>query len=234
MALSISQTRALDGILHYGMFVASYGYPDMIAPPEMIEKMLQNAPNGKVHYRPDSESICKRHGLQSRPIPDAGSFFRSLGCSLDVYDIVEERGGEIICDLNLPTIPRETYDIVLDVGTLEHVFNIAQAIKTMAGMVRVGGYIIHENPFNCANHGFYNLNPTFFVDFYSENGFEVLSCQLATREGQVADCPPVQRFKWEGRELNIFVLARRVEVKEFTNPTQTKYKPAAGVRAKET
>jgi hypothetical protein len=156
-----------------------------------------------------------------------------LHCRLDVYDIVRERGCEILCDLNEPFAVTEPYDVVLDVGTIEHVMNIGQAIKNMAGMVKLGGVIIHENPFNCGNHGFVNLNPTFFVDFYEANGFEI-ECRLVTREGQSAVAPRTERFKWEGRELNVFAMARRLQVKSFVFPTQSKYRKVvsdAGTRA---
>jgi SAM-dependent methyltransferase len=224
MALSISQTAALAKIIKPGMRIASMGYPDLIAD-------IPDMPG--LRYREDSEAICRRHGLQSRQIPDAESYFDLLHCRLDVYDIVRERGCEILCDLNEPFATTDDYDIVLDVGTVEHCFNIAQAIMNMAEMVKLGGHIIHENPFSCGNHGFFNLNPTFFVDFYEANGFEI-ECRLVTREGQFAVAPRTQRFKWEGRELNVFALARRLEVKPFVFPTQSKYRkliPDAGARA---
>lgn len=238
MALSVSQTVALGPILKSGMSVCSLGYPDLIAPIGIIFDMLGEEA-GYLKYREDSEAICKRHGLQLRKIPDAESFFGLMGCGLDVYDIVQERGCEKPCDLNKPDnlkYANEYYDIVLDVGTVEHCFNIAQALMNMAGLVKQGGYIIHENPFNSPNHGFYNLNPTFFVDFYEANGFENIQCYLASREGQRIDVPQTQRFKWEEREMNVFCMAQRVSIQSFVFPTQSKYKqliPVAGVRAEE-
>ena len=153
MALSVTQTAVLGPILKTGRRVASMGYPDIIAPMELVEKIMGDE-FPKLTYRQDSEAICKRHGIAQREIPDAHSFFKAMGCALDVYDIVKERGCEILCDLNHPIVPRGTYDIVLDVGTAEHCFNIGQAIVNMADIVRKDGYIIHVNPFNCGNHGF--------------------------------------------------------------------------------
>ena len=233
MALSVNQTLALKAILKPNMRIASLGYPDLIAP---VEGMLTTEQIANLQYRADSAAICQRHGLQQRDIPDAVSFFTLLGCELDVYDIVQERGCEILCDLNYPFASKcVPYDIVLDVGTAEHCFNIGQALFNMAGLVKEGGYIIHENPFNCGNHGFYSLNPTLFADFYAANGFELEQCFLTSRNGDKADAPRTQRFKWEGPELNVFALARRVAIQPFgtfTYPTQTKYAkavPAAGV-----
>jgi hypothetical protein len=246
MALSLSQTAALRRLLKPGMRVAAMGYPDTIAPMPMIEALLGDK-IADLEYRDDSLQICARHGLQNRKIPDAESVFALLGCKLDVFDIVQERGCEILCDLNVPfgysapinisKYPRQSYDIVLDVGTVEHCFNIAQAMMNMADLVKLGGYIIHENPYNCGNHGFYNLNPTFYADFYEANGFKLLTCFLAGRDGSAMGAPHTKRFRFTAEEKNTFALAQRVNIQPFVMPVQSKYAnviPAAGVdRAKE-
>lgn len=222
MALSVSQTIALAEVLKPGMKIASFGYPDMIAEPSLLAKF-----GVEPNYLKDSERICARHGIRARGIPDAVEFFKSFGCELDVYDIVQERGCEILCDLNNP-IPmmigaRQKYDIVLDVGTSEHCFNIGQALFNMAGLVKVGGYIIHENPHSSwGNHGFYSLHPTLFHDFYTQNGFELVKCQLTTREGRVFDVPSTKRYD-NSHESNVFAMAKRKEAKSFKFPNQSKY-----------
>ena len=222
MALSIAQTHAVWKIVKPGMRVASFGYPDIIAPMEQIEKILKEEIS-ELSYRADSQAICKRHGLADRPIPDADSFFALLGAKLTVYDIVRERGNEIILDLNEPLKLIEQYDLVLDVGTVEHCFNIAQAMMNMASMVNVGGRIIHENPFNCGNHGFYNLNPTFYCDFYAANGFRVTVCGLVGKDGNAGPVAPGRRFKYTDSEANVFVIAERLCEQPFVFPVQAKY-----------
>jgi len=232
MALSVTQTAALVGILKPGMHVASFGYPDLIAPEEMIVNLV-GVHRALWEYREDSLEICKRHGLQQRNIPDAHSVFKAMDCELDVYDIVQERGCEIILDLNQPIgwkesinvskSLRQKYDVVLDVGTVEHCFNIAQAIMNMAGLVKQGGHIIHENPFNWGNHGFYNLNPTWYHDFYAANGFKLLDCKLVLRDGTSIGCPPTSRFRYQAEEANVFAMAQRVTIQPFVFPTQSKY-----------
>ncbi len=237
MALSCFQADALATLLKPWMRVASMGYPDAIAPLFIFEKMLGDKAEA-LTYRADSETICKRHGLPQRPIPDAESFFSLMGSTLHVYDVVKERGCERICDLNErldPALRAFNYDIVLDVGTAEHCFNIAQAMINMAGMVKMGGYIIHENPFSQGNHGFFNLNPTFFADFYAANGFELVECKLVNRKGDYCEVPHTKRFRAIGEEMNVFTLARRTAVQKFVYPCQSKYagliQPVAGDRA---
>lgn len=243
MALSVSMTVALKAILKPGMRVASLGYPDMIAPRQMLEGLEDLA---GIVWRGDWQAICKRHGLAPQPIPDAHSVLEQLGCKLDVFDIVRERGCEILLDLNepiltrshsAPKIERFAYDVVLDVGTIEHCFNIAQAVFNIADLAGDGGYVIHENPFNCGNHGFYSLNPTFYEDFYARNGFEVLRCSLVTKDGRGADVSRTKRFQFTAEECNVFAMARRVETKPLAFPVQTKYAkliPAAGVPGEST
>lgn len=232
MALSVSQTAALASILRSGMMVCSLGYPDIIASTEYISRIL-GEDFKDLRFREDSEDICRRHGLSDRKIPDAESFFALKGCGLHVYDIIAERGCERLCDLNQPgnlKVHNGFYDVVLDVGTIEHCFNIGAAAFNMAGLVKKGGVIIHENPFNWGNHGFYSMNPTWYHDFYSINGFKVVECKLVTRFGEVIGKPPLtQRFQYTEQECNVFAIAERVRIQPFVYPIQTKYKQAVSV-----
>jgi hypothetical protein len=92
----------------------------------------------------------------------------------------------------------------------------------MASLVKVGGVILHENPFNAGNHGFYGFNPTLYHDFYKQNGFELLDCRLIC-QGKHHYPPQTGRFKFGGEETAVFVIAQRKEVQKFQFPTQTKY-----------
>jgi SAM-dependent methyltransferase len=215
----------LDGV-EEGDAVVSLGYPDIVYPPDKLREILGDKILA-LKYREDSEAICKRHGISKRDIPDAESLFECLGATLDVFDIVQERGCEIVVDLNHP-IPANAcgqFDFVLDVGTLEHCFNVPQALINMAALAKVGGYVLHENPFNWGNHGFWNLNPTLFHDFYTDNGFEAVSCWLKPRGStETFTAPWTKRFQWGKGEANLITVVKRVEEKEFTFPCQTKYR----------
>lgn len=215
----------LDGI-EKGHAVCSLGYPDIIYPTHLLRERL-GAGTLALKYREDSAAICKRHGIDHQDVPDAESLFECFGATLDVFDVVQERGCETIVDLNFP-IPEQAvgqFDWVLDVGTLEHCFNAPQALINMAALTKVGGRVLHENPFNWGNHGFWGMNPTLFHDFYTDNGFEVESCYLLPRNStDVYEAPLTKRFQYVKDEANLFTIVRRVEVKEFAFPTQTKYR----------
>lgn len=225
MALTPLMLAKVCNRIQPGNAIASMGYPDITAPEETLKGILGDKFSG-LRWREDSDRICKRHGIkQLRQIPDSESVFELLGASLDVYDIVQERGDELLCDLNYPIPERACgqYDFVLDVGTLEHCFNVAQALVNMASLVKVGGFVFHENPHNWGNHGFYNFNPTLFHDFYTDNGFEVESIRLVTKDHAI-EVPHTKRFVFNGSEVNLFTVVKRVEVKEITFPVQTKYR----------
>src|SRR4051812_811953 len=96
MALSGVMMAELCKRLKPDTKIASFGYPDIIGDADSV------LGGKKVDYRADSHAICKRHGLEQHLIPDADSFFKAFGASLDVFDIVNERGCEIRLDLNDP------------------------------------------------------------------------------------------------------------------------------------
>lgn len=107
---------------------------------------------------------------------DCCSMFRILGFG-DVYtlDISDYEGADIILDLAMPSLPCEMidcFDYIYDGGVLEHIFNVPQAIVNMSKMLRKGGRIIHDvSGGNWIDHGFYTFSPTFFIDYYTNNGF---------------------------------------------------------------
>ena len=74
---------------------------------------------------------------------------------------------------------KESFDYIINGGTLEHVFDIKKAVSNMSGMLKCGGIIMHTSPaVGWVNHGFYSISPTFFQDFYSVNGFEIENLEL--------------------------------------------------------
>lgn len=68
----------------------------------------------------------------------------------------------------------EAFDVSINHGTAEHVFNIAQVFRTMHDWTVDGGLMIHEAP--CTgwlDHGFYLLQPTLFYDLAAANGYTI-------------------------------------------------------------
>lgn len=65
------------------------------------------------------------------------------------------------------------FDTVLDLGTLEHVFNVKQSFINASSLLKTGGRIMHVLPSNnFGGHGFYQYSPELFFSLYSEeNGY---------------------------------------------------------------
>lgn len=104
------------------------------------------------------------------------TLFRLLGFPADgieSLDVNQFEGATIAHDLNqpVPDALRDSFDAVLDAGTLEHVFALTIGLANVAALCKVGGVAVHVSPGDYVNHGFYNVNATLFRDFYGSNGF---------------------------------------------------------------
>jgi SAM-dependent methyltransferase len=96
--------------------------------------------------------------------------------SLDV-SIYEQATDSV--DLNVPIADgfKGRFTAVIDGGSLEHVFNFPEAIKSCMEMLAVGGHFICITPANnFLGHGFYQFSPELFFRIFSEkNGFRVVT-----------------------------------------------------------
>ena len=162
----------------------------------------------------DLERAADRMGFRLRPadpeplvgnkfLPEAPLvvgdrfFFKALGFdevhSCDASDFEDP---SFVFDLNSETLPpdrKNSYDLVVDGGTLEHVFHLPNALKNIVGFLKPGAMIVHMAPVhNYFEHGFYCFNPTLFHDYYSANGFEIISSHLV-RSGRDARAKLSQR-----------------------------------------
>lgn len=121
----------------------------------------------------------------------AAFVLESLGFDkVRAMDASDFEGAEILLDLNQAQTPNELVgvaDLILEGGTLEHVFHSPHAMRHLTRMVRPGGRIIHTSPAsNFIDHGFYSFSPTFFYDYYRENGFRIEKLEV-WRYGENAD-----------------------------------------------
>ena len=106
------------------------------------------------------------------------SFFQALWFAwAESLDISDSEGASVIFDLNEAETPAEQigrFDLVLDGGTLEHVFHIPNAMAHCARMIRPGGSFMHIGPMNnYVDHGFYQFSPTLWFDWFGANGWQI-------------------------------------------------------------
>lgn len=112
-------------------------------------------------------------------------FLRFLGAeTVHSMDASSYENATLIHDLNQP-IPadwRGQYDLVIDTGTLEHVFNFPVAIGNAMQLVRTGGCYFSVTPANnFFGHGFYQFSPELLYRVLSpENGFNMEKMYFAT------------------------------------------------------
>lgn len=196
--------------------VLCLGYPDILTtgdPPPDAER----------------QSIAKWHHWHGG-IEHAEHFFGRQSLTAEYWDVVKARGPERIVDLNSLSIePGSPYSafagLVVDPGTLEHVFNLAGAWRAVAATCAVGGYILNLNPLSLGNHGFWSLHPTAYSDFYTANGFNIemmaeLSGPLDKRT--IRAVPATKRFAMAA-DATMLCLARKEREVSLTWPKQSKY-----------
>ncbi len=77
-------------------------------------------------------------------------------------------------DLNNQIDLDEKFNLVINFGTAEHIFNICQFFKNVHDLTLPGGLMIHGCPFKgWIDHGFYNINPTLFWDLANSNSYDI-------------------------------------------------------------
>jgi hypothetical protein len=97
--------------------------------------------------------------------------------SVSAMDASPYEGAALVHDLNRPVAAEleQTFETVIDGGTLEHVFNFPVALASSMRMLRVGGRLFLCCPANnLMGHGFYQLSPELlYRSLSAPHGFEV-------------------------------------------------------------
>ena len=111
----------------------------------------------------------KGAGLFSKHLLDNGA--RSV-TTLDLFD----PAADLQLDLNQPLNLEHQYDALIDIGSIEHVFDTRQVLINYLQAVELGGYIaIHTPVGGYYGHGMYTFNPRTIVDALEINGCVILS-----------------------------------------------------------
>ncbi len=166
-------------------------------------------------------------------------FFKTLGAmNLTSLDYSDYEGATVIHDMNHP-VPDELksrFSVVLDGGSLEHVFNFPIAIQNCMKMVAPGGHFMTITPVNnFMGHGFYQFSPELFFSLLNQNnGFEIQSVLIFEDRPNAEWYQVVNPSSIGGRVTLInlrptylVVIARRVSQEELTlkYPSQSDYVP---------
>jgi hypothetical protein len=130
-------------------------------------------------------------------------------------------------DLNYPFDLKRRFEIVINNGTSEHIFNQANVFAMVHQHTEVGGYMIHYTPgLGWIDHGFYNVQPSFFFDLAKYNCYEIVSCVLANQEICLPLYPGFDIAAFSDQRLQnslICACLRRCSPESFRFPTQYHY-----------
>jgi len=92
---------------------------------------------------------------------------------ITVIDFIKRNGNEVIINLNNEMSEEmlvkysECFDIIIDGGTLEHIYNVPEAMISLQKMLKPKGLIYHINPHQgYTTHGLYQFSINFYVAFY--------------------------------------------------------------------
>lgn len=133
------------------------------------------------------------------------------------------------------------YNVVINNGTAEHIFNIAQLFKTIHDSTApsdgsmlpdeptaCGGIMIHDCPFTgWVDHGFYTLQPTLFYDLAHANGYDLISLAITHFQSgtiiRVKSREELHALEDIPDNSMLFVVMRKVHDAPFRVPMQGVY-----------
>jgi len=171
----------------------------------------------------------------------AKTFFEFLGISEENYYDIDKFSFDkpkIVHDLQLPIDHKfhNFFNLIIDNGTMEHIFDVKSVMENIAKTTKVGGYVLQFNPSqNFLNHGFYQFCPTLFYDFYINNGFDIIESYVVETRGSferfwLYD----QKRDYTGLFFNpknrlgvCFLVRKKENIKEIVSPDQYFYKKLA-------
>jgi hypothetical protein len=185
-----------------------------------------------------SEMFSRAYPERTNDYVHARTLFSMLGieeyADIDAYEFDRPT---IVHDLNTPVPDAlcDRFGLLLDGGTLEHIFDVRTCLDNVIAMMRIGGRVIHWNAAsNMIDHGFWAINPSVYFDLYEANGFEALSATIF--EWDTRDpWRPCPAFPYEyGMLINglcdperaqmVWFTARKAQAVPFTVPTQGLYR----------
>lgn len=131
-------------------------------------------------------------------------------------------------DLNVGLKLPQQYDVVINNGTAEHVFNVAQVFRSIHDATRIGGVMIHDAPMSgWLDHGFFCLQPTLFFDMAAANEYEVVSMWVTNLRQQqylpIESREHIASLRGLSGDLGLVVIMLKGSYRPFRVPMQGYY-----------
>ncbi|MDD5394682.1 MAG: methyltransferase domain-containing protein [Thiothrix sp.] len=114
----------------------------------------------------------------------------------------------------------DTFDLVTDLGTFEHVFDIASAFRNAHEACKPDGLMIHALPSNCnANHGYYAIQPRMIADVAAANGYEIIDFVFTVDYHPILYQFNLENYRnYDDRDLMIYSVLRKKTDAPFQLP----------------
>jgi hypothetical protein len=138
------------------------------------------------------------------------------------YDI-DGRFGSIPVNFNdLVNTPNEKADLVMNLGTTEHVFNQANVFNFIHNVTKKGGLMYHVLPsIKFHNHGLFSYGASFFWSLAYANNYKILGIWMNCSKYKncfINERNYIHRKIYE--KANIIVLMEKTTNYRFKNPIQ--------------
>lgn len=137
---------------------------------------------------------------------------------IEVLDLFDPRA-DLPIDMNKPIASEfhERYATVIDVGSIEHVFDTRQCIENCLRLVRLGGYYVLVAPVKgWFGHGLHTFHPEALTKAVELNGFAILYERYSDIRGHALEHPAA------GENVLLWMVARKSRsISEFVIPQQS-------------
>lgn len=190
MGLNWTYVRQLD---RYGVFgapncrILDVGCSNLYSAPadDMVKFVQEQNPSP----RADLEAFCAKleKGSAFDPVKGglnesfAGEIFEAAGFSYASIDIARGFNTTVV-DLNHEAVPEEfvgAFDLVMNFGTTEHIFNQFNSFAAIHESTKPGGYMFHSLPsIGFTDHCYFTYNGRFFCDLARYNKYKIVDMWL--------------------------------------------------------
>jgi hypothetical protein len=137
---------------------------------EQIEEIIRR----QEHQLATPATIRK---LAKRSSPFFSEIATLAGIKYHAIDVCMAPSTDVV-DLNgegLPAVHVGQYDVVLNIGTTEHVFNQLNSFRALHDATKIGGVIYCQVPATgYFEHGYFCYTPLFFRDLAKANNYEIV------------------------------------------------------------
>ena len=135
----------------------------------------------------NKQELCYRKIINEEKF-STKDFFLALGYknyfSIDINGANESFQFDLNQNISQAYNFNERYELVINNGTGEHVFNQYSLYENIHNLTNKNGIMLHIMPFiNWVNHGFYNFNPILYADLAAANNYHILDISLANNNG---------------------------------------------------